>query len=113
MTFVVTAFGLLLIAAALLDIFQTLFHPAGRGAMSDGTAKVTWRVFRLAAGKGPRFLTYAGPTAILLIIASWVALTWFGFALIYLPQLATGFESIRTSVPAAHHGIFEALSISV
>src|SRR5438874_8412147 len=113
MVIVATSAGLLLIAAALLDIFQTLFHPAGRGAMSDWTAKLTWRLFRLVAPKKPRVLTYAGPTAILLNIVSWAAFTWFGFALIYLPQLATGFDFNQSHSPIAHDGIAEALSLSI
>ena len=113
MAIVATSAGLLLIAAALLDIFQTLFHPAGRGAMSDWTAKLTWRLFRLVATKKPRVLTYAGPTAILLNIVSWAAFTWFGFALIYLPQLATGFDFNQSHSPIAHDGIAEALSLSI
>lgn len=113
MTFVVTAFGVLLIGAALLDIFQTLFHPAGRGAMSDLTAKLTWRAFRLIARRRPHVLTYAGPTAILLIIVSWAGLTWFGFALVYLPHLATGFDFSQAPDASPHAGIAEALSLSI
>lgn len=113
MAVLVTAVGALLIAAALVDVFQTLFHPAGRGAMSDGTAKLTWRAFRLMARKNPRLLTYAGPTAILLIIMSWAGLTWFGFALIYLPQLPNGFDFSQVSGGSAHAGIVESMSLSV
>jgi hypothetical protein len=43
------ALGCSCVAAALIDVFQTLFHPAGRGAMSDWTAKLIWRVVRAAA----------------------------------------------------------------
>ena len=110
MAFVVTLIGVLLIAGALVDVFQTLFHPAGRGGMSDWTAKLTWRAFRLIARKRPHVLTYAGPTAILLIIVSWAGLTWVGFALIYMPQLANGFEFSHATGGSAHQGIVEALS---
>jgi hypothetical protein len=113
MTSVVTAIGVLLIAAALLDVFQTLFHPAGRGAMSDLTAKLTWRAFRLVAAKRPHVLTYAGPAAILLIIVSWAGLTWFGFALVYLPQLSSGFAFSQAPDGSPHRGIAEALSLSI
>ena len=105
--------GVLLIAAALLDVFQTLFHPAGRGTVSDWTAKIIWRVFRLAAAKHSKILTYAGPTAILAIIVSWASLTWFGFALMYLPQLRTGFDFSQTPGGSAHAGIVEAMSLSL
>ena len=113
MAIVVTVIGVLLIAAALIDVYQTLFHPTGRGAMSDWTAKLTWRTFRFLARKRPQVLTYAGPTAILLIIVSWAGLTWLGFALIYLPQLANGFEFSHAAGGSAHQGIVEALSVSL
>jgi len=113
MVFVVTAVGVLLIAAALVDVFQTLFHPAGRGAMSDWTAKLTWRAARLVAAKSPHVLTYAGPTAILLIIVTWAGLTWFGFTLIYFPQLPNGFDFSRAPGGSPHKGIAEAMSVSV
>lgn len=113
MTIVVTAAGLVLIAAALVDIFQTLFHPAGRGAISDWTAKLTWRVYRFAARRNPRVLTYAGPTAILLIIVSWAAVIWFGFALVYLPNVSSGFDFSQTHGGSAHHGLVEAMSLSL
>jgi hypothetical protein len=112
MVIVATAVGILLIGVALVDIFQTLFHPAGRGAMSDWTAKLTWRVFRVIAAKRPRALTYAGPVAILLIIVSWAGCTWFGFALIYLPQLDRGFAYSQTA-GGPHKGLIEAMSLSV
>jgi hypothetical protein len=104
--------GFLLIAAALVDVFQTLFHPAGRGAMSDWTARLTWRVFRVIAAKRPGVLTYAGPTAILLIIISWAGLTWLGFALIYLPRIGSSFDFTAPG-GSPHQGITEAMSISI
>jgi hypothetical protein len=113
MAIVVTAIGVALVVAALIDVFQTLFHPAGRGAMSDWTAKLSWRIFRILAAKRPHVLTYAGPSAILLIIITWAALVWFGFALIYLPHLATGFQFANSTGGSAHQGILEAMSLSV
>ena len=113
MAVVVTVIGVLLIAAALVDIYQTLFHPAGRGAMSDWTAKLTWRAFRTMARRRPQFLTYAGPTAILLIIVSWAGLTWFGFALVYLPQVPNGFDFGHAIGASPHTGFVEAISLSV
>jgi len=113
MAAILTVVGVLLIAAALVDVFQTLFHPAGRGGMSDWTAKITWRVFRVAAARYSKILTYAGPTAILAIIVSWAGLTWFGFALIYLPQLGTGFDFSQAPGGSAYKGMVEAMSLSV
>ena len=80
--------------------------------MSDWTAKLTWRVLRLAAARWSHVLTYPGPTAILLTIVSWVAFTCFGFALIYLPQLSTGFAYSQSS-ESSHQGLIEAISLSI
>jgi len=113
MAIFVTVLGALLVSAAVLDIFQTLFHPAGRGAMSDWTAKLTWRFFRIVSAKQAGALTYAGPTAILLIIVSWAALTWLGFALIYFPRLEIGFDFNQSTGGSAHKGFVEAMSLSL
>jgi hypothetical protein len=112
MAVLVTLFGVLLIAAALLDAFQTLFHPAGRGTMSDWTAKVVWRVFRKSSSRYPKLLTYAGPVSILVIIVAWAALTWFGFALIYLPHLHSGFAQ-AAGVPTPASGLPQAMTLSL
>jgi hypothetical protein len=57
-------------------------------------------------------LIYAGPTSILAIIVSWATLTWFGFALIYLPRLQTDFTHLQAG-DASHSGIIDAMSISI
>lgn len=107
-----TVVGVLLVLAGLLDIFQTLFHPAGRGVMSDCTARVVWKLFRKVAVPYPKVLTYAGPVSILCIIVSWAALTWFGFALIYLPHLQSGFYRLGAQ-GIVRHSLLEAMSLSL
>lgn len=108
-----TVLGFALIGAALLDVFQTLFHPAGRGAMSDWTAQVIWKCFRRAAARYRKLLTYAGPTAILAIITTWAALTWFGFALIYFPRLHSSFAFTPGVEGTRFAGLLEALDLSL
>jgi hypothetical protein len=106
-----TCLGVLLVCGAAMDVFQTLFHPAGRGALSEWLARLTWRVFRVSRQR--RILTYAGPVAFLLVIVSWAAFTWLGFAFIYLPYLSTGFYFGQTSAGSPHVGIREALNLSL
>jgi hypothetical protein len=108
-----TLIGIGFVAAAFLDVFQTLFHPAGRGALSDWTAQIIWKVFRAAASRFPGVLTYAGPVAILAIIVSWAAFTLVGFALIYLPHVGSQFIFDPGVNPANHRGFWEALTSSV
>lgn len=113
MAIVLTALGAGIIISALIDIFQTLFHPAGRGAISDWTARVIWKFFRCMSDRQPRVLTFAGPAAILAIILSWIAFILFGFALLYLPHLGSGFSYDPSSPAGARHGIVGALNLSV
>ncbi len=103
-----TVVGILLIGAAVLDAFQTLFHPAGRGALSDWTARLVWKAFRRLAPRFPGTLTYAGPVAIASIIISWAGFTLLGFALIYLPHMSTQYVFDPGVNPANHRGFWEA-----
>jgi hypothetical protein len=89
----VTIIGIILVTAALIDVFQTLFHPAGHGTISDWTAGGVWKAFRRVADRYPRVLTFAGPTAILCIIVDWIVLTLVGFAFIYWPHTISDFSS--------------------
>jgi hypothetical protein len=113
MAVLITLLGVACIVAALVDIFQTLFHPSGRGALSDWTARVIWRTFRRTAAYKAKVLTFAGPVAFLGIIVSWIFLVWMGFALLYLPRLESGFEYPQTYSGSVHTGILEAMSLSV
>jgi hypothetical protein len=113
MAVVLTAIGILLIGAGLIDVFQTLFHPAGRGALSDWTARTVWTALRFAASRHPGVLTYAGPIAILSIICSWAGCTLLGFALVYLPHVGSEYVFAAGVNPANHRGFWEALRSSV
>ena len=108
-----TCVGIALIGGAGVDVFQTLFHPAGRGALSDWTARVIWKCFRTVASRFHGVLTYAGPVAIATIISSWALFTMVGFALIYLPHMSTQYVFDPGVNPANHRGFWEAMSDSV
>lgn len=112
MAIALTLAGVALIAAAVLDIFQTLFHPAGRGALSDWTARIVWKIARKLASRRPAVLTFAGPLALLSIITSWSVLTLLGFALIYLPRMAEYAFSPGIN-PARPNGFWEAVDSSI
>jgi hypothetical protein len=108
-----TLIGVMLIGVAAGDVFQTLFHPAGRGTLSDWTAHLVWKAFRALANRFRGVLTYAGPVAILSIIVSWAAYTIVGFALIYLPHMGSQFIFDPGVNPANHRGFWEALTSSL
>jgi hypothetical protein len=81
--------GVALIVISLHDVFHTLFHPAGRGALSDLLSRWIWRVFRLFGRRHRSMLTLGGPIIFLSIVASWALLILFGFALIYWSNLSS------------------------
>jgi hypothetical protein len=80
MTITLRVIGAVLILISLQDQFQTLFHPAGRGALSDWTGKIVWKTMRFFARRNVGRLTLAGPFALLLIIVIWAGLLCLGWA---------------------------------
>jgi hypothetical protein len=105
--------GVLLIGVAALDLFNTLFHPAGRGAMSDRVGRVVWYLIRKLAKYRPALITLAGPFAILLIMVMWVLCMLLGFAFIYAPFLSTQFTMAPGLDISGHQGFLDALNVSV
>ncbi len=87
MTALATAGGIALILIAARDVFDTLFHPHGRGVISEALVRATWKGIRAASARRSRLLSLAGPIAFLLVVLSWVALVVVGGALIILPHL--------------------------
>jgi hypothetical protein len=112
MTITLRVIGAVLILISLQDQFQTLFHPAGRGALSDWTGKIVWKTMRFFARRNVGRLTLAGPFALLLIIVIWAGLLCLGWACLIFPQLGS-FTVMAGLDPAQHHGFFDALNISV
>ena len=108
-----TLIGIALSLVALLDMFQTLFHPAGRGTMSDWAALIVWKCFRRVANTYPGVLTYAGPIGILSIISSWALCTLVGFALLYLPHMGSQYVFDPGINPDNHRGFWEAINSSI
>jgi Ion channel len=111
MTLVATAVGIALIAIALRDVFDTLFHPHGRGVVSERLIRVVWRLLRTAFGRSPHLLSLAGPLAFLLVVMSWVVMVVVGAALIILPHLPEDYLFAGGLAPRS--GISEAVYISL
>src|SRR5688500_15281890 len=86
-----SAGGVLLIALAVRDIFDAIFHPEGRGMLAGTTMRAVWIAFR-RLGVGPRRLTLAGPLGLLTVIATWAALLVLGWALVYWPHVPDAFR---------------------
>ena len=105
--------GTALVAVAVRDVFDTLFHPHGRGVVSEALIRGTWRSWRvLARGRHER-LSYAGPTAFLVVVMSWVALVVVGFALILLPHLPQEYVLASGLRPEATSSFVDAVYVSL
>ena len=75
--------GVGLIVLALRDIFDTLFHPHGRGVLSERVIRVVWRAIRSTAGAGLSApLTLAGPLAFSAVLLLWVGMVTLGGAVL-------------------------------
>ncbi|HEU5062267.1 MAG TPA: potassium channel family protein [Solirubrobacterales bacterium] len=108
-----TLLGVALIAIALRDIFDVLFHPLGRGIVARRVVLgVSGLARRLPGGKGTVGLL-AGPIGYVAVVATWAALLAVGWALVFLPQLPEGFVFDSELDPAAHSGFLDALYISL
>jgi Ion channel len=108
-----TLLGIALIAIALRDIFDVLFHPLGRGIIARRVVLgVAGLARRLPGGRGTIGLL-AGPLSYVAVIATWGALLAVGWALVFLPQLPEGFVFDSELDPAAHSGFVDALYISL
>ncbi|ERG64404.1 hypothetical protein L332_08075 [Agrococcus pavilionensis RW1] len=85
---VLTIVGVAIIAIGLWDMFHTLLHPSGRGALSRRLLAATWALtkpFRRRLG------SVAGAAGMLLVVLLWVVLQGLGWALIYLPHMPAEF----------------------
>jgi Ion channel len=88
-TVVLTVLGVALIAVALRDVFDTLFHETGRAVLSSVIMRGVWRVFRRLGGR--RRLALAGPVSLIAVVVSWAVLLIAGWALVVMPHMPDAF----------------------
>ncbi len=110
MTSVMSVLGGVLVATALWDVFHTLWNPSGQGPVSRLTMRAVWWMSR-HDGAGARRLS--GPTAMVLVIASWAALVAVGWALIYWPHVPDEFTYSPGLAPEERSDFLDALYLSV
>src|SRR5829696_5480539 len=110
---VLTALGIALIAVALRDIFDVLFHPLGRGVVARRIVRwVSAAGRRLRRGaKGVGLL--AGPLSYIAVVATWTALLVLGWALVFLPQMPDAFRFDPGLEPSQHGAFVDALYYSL
>jgi len=82
--------GVALLVFVAVDAFQTVLLPSARGVLSELWARLLWAFASVLPGRvGHRARQAAGPLSIVTTIASWLVLLWVGYALLYLPDVAS------------------------
>ncbi len=103
-----TGLGVALIALALRDIFDVLFHPLGHGVVARRIVAAV-----AAAMPGRRAGILVGPVSYIVVIGTWAALLAVGWALVFMPHLPGGFTFSHGLDPAQHSGFIDALYVSL
>src|SRR5215212_9383800 len=107
-----TLFGVALIAIALRDIFDVLFHPLGKGMVAQRVVRAV-SATTIRAKRGGSVALLAGPLGYVAVVATWATLLAVGWALVFYPQLPQGFTYDKALDPATHEGFLDALYISL
>ena len=110
MGWLVSVLGVLLIVAALWDVFLTLWYPSGRGRLAHTVMATVWRVTHHL---GDRARQVSGPLAMVGVIASWATLMVLGGALLYLPHLPEAFTYSPGLSPHEGSTFVDALYLSI
>lgn len=108
----VSGLGALVVALVLRDVFHTLFHPGGQGALSHLVLSATWLCARRLGGR-QRLGELAGPLGVVGVIGIWVALVVVGGALVYWPHVPQGFVYGTGLDPASRADVLDALYLSL
>jgi hypothetical protein len=103
--------GAALVLIALRDIFDTLFHPHGRGIVSERLIRGIWRAAKRVAGTNHSVLSFAGPLAFFAVILAWSALVIAGFAVMLWPHFPDDY--VVTEGAGRDGGIGDALYLSM
>jgi hypothetical protein len=91
----ITAAGVLLIGTIIWEVFKDLFHPAHRGALSEWIGRGIFNALR----RSPSVLPFAGPLAVVSVIAAWVLLLVAGFAFVYYGYFPAQFQTSMAQTP--------------
>jgi hypothetical protein len=108
-----TLLGIAVIALALRDIFDVLFHPLGRGMIARRVVRGVAGTARRIPGPKSTLALLAGPLSYVAVVATWAGMLAVGWALVFLPRLPEGFNFDPALDPASHSGFLDALYISL
>lgn len=111
MTVLWTAAGVVLVALALRDVFHTLWHPTGQGAIAARLVRAVWAGARRIRRRS--WVELAGPLAMVLVLVTWASLVVAGSALVLLPHLDDGVSYSPGLDPGSRSDVVDALYLSL
>lgn len=108
-----TLIGITLIALALRDIFDVLFHPLGKGVIARRIVQGMSAAVRRAPRGRSTLGLLGGPLSYIAVVGTWTALLALGWAFVFWPHLPDAFNYSQGLVPAQHDRFIDALYISL
>lgn len=111
MTALLTVAGALVVGLALRDVFHTLWHPTGQGAVASRLMSGVWRLSR-RLGRAA-VADVAGPVGMVLVVTTWAALVVTGFTLVVLPHMDDGISYGVGLDPQRSSDLLDALYLSL
>jgi len=78
------ALGAVLLAVVTTDLlWTTLWVEGGAGPLTTRLMSWTWKALRTVAGGNSRVLSLAGPLVLVVSLATWIALLWAGWTVLF------------------------------
>src|SRR3954454_22279471 len=108
MTLFLSLLGAGLILVALRDIFDTLFHPSGKGMLRRALSRFLWHGVRRVGRRHHLAQELCGPMTLLAVIRSWAVLLPVAWAFVYCPHLTHGFLLAPGPTSSAYGGFVDA-----
>lgn len=105
--------GAAVIALALVDIFQTLFHPTGHGPLSRTVSRGVWSAAQILHREHRPPPRYAGPLGFVIVLGLWAAMLIVGWAIVFWPHLPEGFNVADPLVASEQGSFADALYVSL
>ena len=105
-----TVLGITIVLVGLWDMYHSLLHHSGTGAIGGRVQTVVWRISRLT---GHRFGSAVGPGSMITVVLLWVLMQGVGWALVYLPHVPQGFTYSPGVNPVDYPDALDALYISL
>ena len=108
----VTALGAAMVLYVLRDMFHTIWHPSGQGALSRLVIELVWRGSRVLKRRSKQ-TSMVGPVALLTVILVWAGTILVGWTLIYWPHMSEGFSFSSGLEPSRRIDVMDSLYVSL